>query len=92
LVSASIVLLDEVTTNVDVENEQCIQVALRELLKERTVIIIAQRLSIIQSADQIIVLEHGKICKVGRDSDLVTQVGLYKRLWEIQYQTGKWKI
>ena len=89
---APIVLLDEVTANVDVENEQLIRKALHELLKERTVIMIAHKLSTIQSADQILVLENGRISQKGNHSELFSQSGLYKRLWDMQYQTSRWRI
>jgi ATP-binding cassette subfamily B protein len=89
---APIVLLDEVTANVDAENEYSIQMALRELLKDRTVIMIAHKLSTIQSVDQILVIENGSICQKGNHRELVEQDGLYKRLWDRQYQTSRWKI
>lgn len=90
--NAPIVLLDEVTANVDVENERQIQSALQELLKDRTVIMIAHKLSTLQHVDQILVIENGQISQRGAHRELVSQDGLYKRLWDIQYQTGRWKL
>jgi ATP-binding cassette subfamily B protein len=92
LKDAPIVLLDEVTANVDVENEQKIQMALQELLKDRTVIMIAHKLSTIRNVDQILVIEDGKISQRGNHDELVVQSGLYKRLWDMQCETSKWKV
>ena len=89
---APIVLLDEVTANVDAENEVKIQSALQELLKNKTVIMIAHKLSTIQKVNQILVMENGKIIQRGTHKELSEQVGLYKKLWDMQYQTEKWKI
>lgn len=84
LKDAPIILLDEVTANVDAENEQLIQTALQELLKNKTVIMIAHKLSTIQNADQILVLENGTISQRGSHAELIAQGGLYRRLWDIQ--------
>lgn len=89
---APIVLLDEVTANIDVENEVKIQSALEELLKNKTVIMIAHKLSTIQDVDQILVIEDGSISQKGTHNELMKQIGLYKKLWDMQYQTEKWKI
>lgn len=87
-----IILLDEMTANVDVENEAKIQSALQELLKNKTVIMIAHKLSTIQEVDQILVIEDGRVSEKGTHYELMEQTGLYKRLWNMQYQTDKWKI
>lgn len=89
---APIVLLDEVTANVDVENELMIQRAIQELLSDKTVIMIAHKLATIQNVDQILVIEAGRIRQRGSHDDLIRQDGLYKKLWEIQYQAEKWKV
>ena len=92
LKDAPIILLDEVTANVDVENEQLIQTALQELLKNKTVIMIAHKLSTIQNADQILVLENGTIGQRGSHAELIAQAGLYRRLWDIQYEAERWRM
>lgn len=89
---APIVLLDEVTANVDPENERQIQKALQELLKDRTVIMIAHKLSTIRHVDQILVIQDGGIIQRGAHQELVNKEGIYKKLWDMQYQTSKWKI
>ena len=92
LKDAPIILLDEVTANVDAENEQLIQTALQELLKNKTVIMIAHKLSTIQNADQILVLENGTISQRGSHAELIAQEGLYRRLWDIQYEAERWRM
>ena len=92
LKDAPIILLDEVTANVDAENEQLIQTALQELLKNKTVIMIAHKLSTIQNADQILVLENGTISQRGSHAALIAQEGLYRRLWDIQYEAERWRM
>ena len=92
LKDAPIILLDEATASVDPENEHLIQDAINALVESKTLIIIAHRLSTITSADQIIVLNSGKIEKVGKHEDLLKAGGLYSRLWESRQQAKGWKI
>ena len=92
LKDAPIILLDEVTANVDAENEQLIQTALQELLKNKTVIMIAHKLSTILNADQILVLENETISQRGSHAELIAQEGLYRRLWDIQYEAERWRM
>lgn len=82
LKNAPIVLLDEVTANVDSENEAKIQAALQELLKDKTVIMIAHKLTSLRNADQILVIENGHIAQRGRHEELIKEEGLYRKLWE----------
>jgi len=83
LKDSPIVVLDEVTSYSDVENEGKIQEALRTLLKNKTAIIIAHRLYTIKNADKIIVLEEGKILEQGTHSSLMKKNGLYRHLWDM---------
>ena len=75
-------LLDEVTANVDSENEAKIQAALQELLKDKTVIMIAHNLTSLRNAGQILVIENGLIIQCGRHEELIKEEGLYRKLWE----------
>lgn len=79
-----ILLLDEATSALDAESEKLVQDALNNLMKNRTSLIIAHRLSTIKNADQIIVLEKGKIIEIGNHQELLLQNGLYKRLIQMQ--------
>jgi ATP-binding cassette subfamily B protein len=87
LKSPSIVILDEATAHLDSENEALVQTALEIALQGRTSIVIAHRLSTIQRADQILVLESGRIVERGRHEELVAQRGLYFDLYQRQVLT-----
>ena len=84
LKSPSIVILDEATAHLDSENEALVQAALKEALRGRTSIVIAHRLSTIKEADQILVLNEGKIEQRGKHEDLVEAGGLYNELYQRQ--------
>jgi ATP-binding cassette subfamily B protein len=81
-----ILILDEATSSVDTETEALIQDALRELLKDRTALMVAHRLSTIKHADRILVIHQGEIWEQGTHQDLLAQGGLYSRLYELQYR------
>ncbi|AEB76040.1 ABC transporter ATP-binding protein [Clostridium botulinum] len=83
LKDSPIVILDEVTSYSDIENESKIQEALRNLLKNKTALIIAHRLYTIKNADKIVVLDEGKIIEQGNHSYLMNKKGLYRRLWDM---------
>lgn len=92
LKDAPIVLLDEATASLDPENEIYIQQAIQELVKSRTVVVIAHKLATIQNADQIIVMDQGSIIEQGTHENLISENGVYTRLWSIQQQSGGWKM
>ena len=84
LIDPRILILDDATASVDMRTEFQIQRALQELMKGRTTFVIAQRLSTIKQADQILVLEHGRIVQRGRHDDLVAQPGPYREIYDLQ--------
>ncbi|KIO78461.1 ABC transporter [Pedobacter lusitanus] len=92
LKDAPIVLLDEATASLDPENEIYIQQAIQELVKNKTVIVVAHKLTTIKNANQILVLKDGALAEEGTHQDLITANGLYHQLWNIQQQVGGWKI
>jgi subfamily B ATP-binding cassette protein MsbA len=76
--------LDEATSALDSESEKLIQDALSRLMKDRTTFVVAHRLSTVQEADRILVLDEGKIVESGTHSELVSKQGLYRRLYDAQ--------
>ena len=78
-------LFDEATSNIDVESENDIMAVIRQLAKERTVLLISHRLANVVDAQQIYVLEHGAVAERGTHRQLLKQGGLYRRLWDAQY-------
>jgi subfamily B ATP-binding cassette protein MsbA len=77
-------ILDEATSSLDTESEQLVQEALNNLMKNRTSLIIAHRLSTVRNADRICVLSKGEIIEEGTHDELMEQGGAYKRLYELQ--------
>jgi ATP-binding cassette subfamily B multidrug efflux pump len=84
----AILILDEATSSIDTETEQLIQQAIERVMRNRTSIVVAHRLSTIQRADQIIVLHHGEIREQGTHQELLAQHGLYWKLYKLQYADG----
>lgn len=82
----SILVMDEATANIDTETEQIIQDALEKLMKDRTTIMVAHRLSTIQHADKIMVMHKGRIRETGTHQELLNYGGIYKKLYELQLQ------
>ena len=85
-------LLDEATAALDPENELHIQAAIDELVKNRTVVVIAHRLNTISRADKIVVLDKGCIVEEGTHEILMSRDGLYKSLWDEQQRVKGWKF
>ena len=81
-----ILILDEATSSIDSKTEELMQFATNKLIEDKTAIIIAHRLSTIISADRIVVLKRGKIMEIGSHSELITQNGYYKKLYEVQFE------
>lgn len=92
LKNAPIVLLDEATASLDPENEVYIQQAINDLVKDKTVIIIAHRLNTISRADKIVVIDKGQVAEEGRHEQLLANKGLYKSLWDEQQRVKGWKF
>jgi subfamily B ATP-binding cassette protein MsbA len=85
LANASVLVLDEATSALDTESERLVQQALANLMRDRTAIVIAHRLSTVRRADLIVVIERGRIVEAGKHADLLARSGTYKRLYELQF-------
>ena len=92
LKDAPIILLDEATASVDPENEVHLQQAISALVKNKTLIVIAHRLSTIRDADQILVVDNGKIVENGVHAELIQQKGIYQKFWNIRQKARNWKL
>ncbi len=90
LKDAPIIILDEATASVDADNERLIQQAISELCKDKTVLVIAHRLNTIRSADQILVMEQGRIVERGNHEELIQKGGIYCHMLELQEQNIGW--
>lgn len=92
LKDAPIVILDEATSSVDLENQHALLTAINELTKGKTLITIAHRLETVRDADQIIVLDEGRIVQQGTHEALIQQDGIYRRFIEVRQMTSSWKL
>jgi subfamily B ATP-binding cassette protein MsbA len=85
LKNPSILILDEATSALDTESEKKVQTAIESLMKDRTALVIAHRLSTVQKADKIIVIDKGKVVEIGSHETLFEKNGIYKRLYDLQF-------
>ncbi len=92
LKDAPIVLLDEATASLDVENETKVQGALSRLLIGKTVLVIAHRMRTVEAADKIVVLADGRVKEEGSPAELIAKRGLYRRMVELQQQSAQWSL
>lgn len=92
LKDAPIILLDEATASLDVENETLIQTALSRLIKNKTVLVIAHRMRTVAGADKIVVLKGGVVAEQGSPDELYRRGGIYRHMFNLQSDSGKWKI
>ena len=92
LKDAPIVLLDEATASLDVENETKVQEALSRLLAGKTVIVIAHRMRTVQAADKIVVLEGGRVAEQGSPTELMARDGLFARMVRLQTESASWAL
>jgi ATP-binding cassette subfamily B protein len=92
LKDAPIVILDEATASVDTDNESYIQEAISELVKGKTLLVIAHRLNTIQNADQILVIDNGQIAQQGTHEELLKQPGIYQDFVNIRKSAAGWSL
>lgn len=92
LKNAPIIVLDEATAYADPENEEKMEAAIAELVKGKTLFVIAHKLPAIMNADQICVIEHGKLAATGTHADLLATCEEYKKLWKASQDSAEWKV
>ena len=92
LKDAPVILLDEATASLDVENESAVQKAISGLVKNKTVLIIAHRMRTVAGVDQVVVLDRGHVVQQGPPAQLMAQEGLYRRFAQLQEQSAGWRL
>lgn len=92
LKNAPIIIFDEATANVDPENEDKLQKAMEELMRDKTILMIAHRLKTVQKADQILVLDGGRIAQKGTHEELKDMPGIYRDFLEVRKEAAGWKL
>lgn len=92
LKNAPIVVLDEATAYADPENEEKMEAAIAELVKDKTLFVIAHKLPAIMNADQICVMEHGKLVAKGKHNELMKTCSVYQKLWKAAQHSAEWKV
>ena len=90
LKDAPIILLDEATASLDVENETAVQAALSGLIKDKTVLIIAHRMRTVMNADQIVLLSGGRVVEMGSPAELLKKNGLFRHMAQLQSESMEW--
>ena len=92
LKDAPIIVLDEATAYADPENEEKMEAAIAELVKGKTLVVIAHKLPAIMNADQICVIDHGKLVAAGKHQDLICSCPEYQKLWKAAQDSAEWKV
>ena len=92
LKDAPIIILDEATSSVDPENEQALLSAIQELTKDKTLISIAHRLSTVRNADQIIVIDQGRVVQQGKHNELLQKDGIYRKFLSLRTRATGWHL
>ena len=92
LKDAPIIIFDEATANVDPENEDLLQKAMEALTREKTVLMIAHRLKTVRNADQILVLDQGRIVQRGTHNELIAQDGIYRDFVSERMASNQWTL
>ena len=92
LKDSPIILMDEATASLDVENETMIQESLSKLIRNKTVLIIAHRMRTVSGADKIVVLKDGVVAESGRPEELINKNGVYARMTALQTRSNAWKL
>ena len=92
LKDAPIILMDEATASLDVDNESLIQEALSKLIKDKTVLIIAHRIRTVDGVDKIVVLKDGVVAENGTPDELKAADGIYRHMVDLQLQAASWKL
>ena len=91
LKDAPIILMDEATASLDVDNESLIQESISKLIENKTVLIIAHRMRTVDGVDKIVVLKEGVVAEQGKPQELKQQKGIYKHMVDMQMQSNSWK-
>ena len=92
LCDPAVIILDEATSSVDPENEQALLSAIQELTKDKTLISIAHRLSTVRNADQIIVIDQGRVVQQGKHNELLQKDGIYRKFLSLRTRATGWHL